>query len=216
VTGPISVILIDSHPVVAEGLRGVLNTYSGIEVVGVAFDVETALPLVAEKRPTVVLLDINMPTISGIDAISMVKARHHAAHVVMLSMHDTREYISSSILRGASGYVLKDVPTAEIVEAIEAVARGQTYFSPAIRETLLSQGREAQPEKITQREHEVATLIASGKSNRDISGLLGISEATVETHRKNLKRKLGVSSTAELVRFVLEHPERLVTLPSSG
>jgi len=134
----------------------------------------------------------------------------------MLSMHDSREYISSSIMRGAAGYVLKEVPTSEVVEAIVTVAGGQTYFSSGVRDLLLNTGPLPTGERLTRREHEVARLVAAGKSNREIGDELGISEATVETHRKHLKRKLGVSTTADLVRFVLEHPDALAELPTSG
>ncbi|EJJ28658.1 response regulator [Rhizobium sp. CF142] len=213
---PITVFLVDNHPVVVDGLRKVLDTYDSVSVVGGANDVAEALPLVRALRPRVVLLDINMPKTSGIDAIALIKAESPESRIVMLSMHDSREYISSSIMRGAAGYVLKEVPTSEVVEAIATVAGGQTYFSSGVRDLLLNAGPLPTGERLTRREHEVAWLVAAGKSNREIGDELGISEATVETHRKHLKRKLGVSTTADLVRFVLEHPDALAELPTSG
>jgi len=213
---PITVFLVDNHPVVVDGLRKVLDTYDSVSVVGGANDVAEALPLVRALRPRVVLLDINMPKTSGIDAIVLIKAESPESRIVMLSMHDSREYISSSIMRGAAGYVLKEVPTSEVVEAIVTVAGGQTYFSSGVRDLLLNAGPLPTGERLTRREHEVARLVAAGKSNREIGDELGISEATVETHRKHLKRKLGVSTTADLVRFVLEHPDALAELPTSG
>ncbi|GAA3109822.1 response regulator transcription factor [Rhizobium viscosum] len=213
---PITVFLVDNHPVVVDGLRKVLDTYDSVSVVGGANDVAEALPLVRALRPRVVLLDINMPKTSGIDAITLIKAESPESRIVMLSMHDSREYISSSIMRGAAGYVLKEVPTSEVVEAIVTVAGGQTYFSSGVRDLLLNTGPLPTGERLTRREHEVARLVAAGKSNREIGDELGISEATVETHRKHLKRKLGVSTTADLVRFVLEHPDALAELPTSG
>ncbi len=213
---PITVFLVDNHPVVVDGLRKVLDTYDSVSVVGGANDVAEALPLLRALRPRVVLLDINMPKTSGIDAITLIKAESPESRIVMLSMHDSREYISSSIMRGAAGYVLKEVPTSEVVEAIVTVAGGQTYFSSGVRDLLLNTGPLPTGERLTRREHEVARLVAAGKSNREIGEELGISEATVETHRKHLKRKLGVSTTADLVRFVLEHPDALAELPTSG
>ncbi len=213
---PITVFLVDNHPVVVDGLRKVLDTYDSVSVVGGANDVAEALPLLRALRPRVVLLDINMPKTSGIDAITLIKAESPKSRIVMLSMHDSREYISSSIMRGAAGYVLKEVPTSEVVEAIVTVAGGQTYFSSGVRDLLLNTGPLPTGERLTRREHEVARLVAAGKSNREIGDELGISEATVETHRKHLKRKLGVSTTADLVRFVLEHPDALAELPTSG
>ncbi len=213
---PITVFLVDNHPVVVDGLRKVLDTYDSVSVVGGANDVAEALPLVRALRPRVVLLDINMPKTSGIDAIALIRAESPESRIVMLSMHDSREYISSSIMRGAAGYVLKEVPTSEVVEAIVTVAGGQTYFSSGVRDLLLNAGPLPTGERLTRREHEVARLVAAGKSNREIGDELGISEATVETHRKHLKRKLGVSTTADLVRFVLEHPDALAELPTSG
>ncbi|MDP9812677.1 DNA-binding NarL/FixJ family response regulator [Rhizobium tibeticum] len=213
---PIKVILIDNHPVVVVGLKGVLDTYQNIEVVGFAHDVTTALPLVRERRPQVALVDINMPKINGIDAIALIRNESPETKVIMLSMHDSREYISSSIMRGASGYILKEVATDEIVTAITKVASGDTYFSSGVRDLLLDAGGQSVRERLTGREQEIVVLIAAGKSNREIATELAISENTVETHRKHIKRKLGLSSTAELVRFVLEHPDLLVDLPTGG
>ncbi|CDM61066.1 MULTISPECIES: response regulator [Rhizobium] len=211
---PIKVILIDNHPVVVVGLKGVLDTYQNIEVVGFAHDVTTSLPLIRERRPQVALVDINMPKINGIDAIALIRNESPETKVIMLSMHDSREYISSSIMRGAAGYILKDVATDEIVTAITKVAGGDTYFSSGVRDLLLD-GR-GQSVSLTGREQEIVVLIAAGKSNREIATELAISENTVETHRKHIKRKLGLSSTAELVRFVLEHPDLLIDLPTGG
>jgi DNA-binding NarL/FixJ family response regulator len=214
-TVPIGVILVDNHPVVVDGLRKVLETYDGIEVLGIAHDVDTALPLIAAQKPQVVLVDINMPRINGIDAIGLIKAEYSKCHVVMLSMHDSREYISSSILQGAKGYVLKDVPIDEIVAAIRAVAAGGTYFSNGVRDLLLNARFDRQVVRLTTREHAIALLVAEGRSSREIGDMLCISEKTVETHRKHIKRKLNVSTTAELVRFVLQHPDLLIDIPGS-
>ena len=199
----IKVLLVDNHPLVLDGLRKVLETFSHIEIVGTAGLATTGLEIAGKTRPSVVLMDINMPKLNGIDAIELFKREVPACRVVMLSMHDTREYISSSVSRGAAGYVLKDVPTEEIVAAIEAVADGGTYFSSGVREALIDP-KPADTGPLTSREHAVLLLIAGGKSNREIAEKFNTSVSTVETHRKHLKKKLGVATTAGLVRYVLD------------
>lgn len=204
---PISVILIDNHPLVLEGLRAILETYEHIRVVGTAAAVAQGLEIAAAERPDIVLLDINMPQINGIDAIELFKSTIPSTRVLMLSMHDSREYISASVLRGASGYILKDVPNEEIVAAIETVAAGGTFFSTGVSDVLLQrkQRETSEPLPLTPREREILALLAAGRSNRDIAGLLVLSVATIETHRKTIKRKLGLSTTAELTRIAIEH-----------
>lgn len=203
----ITVLLVDNHPLVVEGLKAVLETYPDIEVVGTAGNVEAGLKRAAETHPHVVLLDINMPQVSGIDAIEMFRETAPKSRILMLSMHDSREYISASVLRGALGYVLKDVPNEEIVQAIETVAGGGTYFSTGVSDALMHRRpkEEAVSLPLTAREREILAQLAAGRSNRDIAELLAISVATAETHRKTIKRKLGISTTAELTRFAIEH-----------
>ncbi len=203
----ISVILIDNHPLVLEGLRAILETFDHIHVVGTAASVTRGLEIATVEKPDIVLLDINMPQTNGIEGIELFKSAVHQTKVLMLSMHDSREYISASVLRGASGYILKDVPNEEIVAAIETVAAGGTYFSTGVSDALLErkQKQEREPLPITPREREILSLLAAGRSNRDIAGLLDLSVATIETHRKTIKRKLGLSTTAELTRVAIEH-----------
>ncbi len=136
----IRVLLVDNHPLVLDGLRAVLETYEDIEIVGAAANARAALELASSADPDVVLMDINMPLLNGIDAIELFKKQLPGIRILMLSMHDSREYISTSIMRGASGYVLKDVSTTEIVTAIHAVASGGTYFSSGVSEALLERG----------------------------------------------------------------------------
>jgi len=199
----IKVLLVDNHPLVLDGLKKVLETFSHIEIVGTAGLALAGLEIARKTQPSVVLMDINMPKLNGIDAIEPFRSELPKCRVVMLSMHDTREYISSSVLRGAAGYVLKDVPTDEIVAAIEAVANGETYFSSGVREALVDP-KLADTGPLTSRERDVLGLIADGKSNREIAQSFNASVATVETHRKNLKKKLGVTTTAGLVRYALD------------
>ncbi|HXV30971.1 MAG TPA: response regulator transcription factor [Sinorhizobium sp.] len=202
---PIKVLLIDNHPLVLDGLKALLETYSHIDVVGTAGLARAGLEVALRTRPDVILMDINMPQVNGIDAIDLFKEQLPSIRILMLSMHDSREYISTSVLRGAWGYILKDVSTEEIVAAIEAVARGETYFSSGVSDVLMERKPDENAMPLTIREQEVLRLLAAGQSNRDIAETLGISAATVETHRKNLKKKLGIATTAGLTRYVIEH-----------
>ncbi|HEV7370826.1 response regulator transcription factor [Arenibaculum sp.] len=200
----IKVLLVDNHPLVIDGLRAILETYDHIEVVGVAGLAHAGLEIARRTRPKVVLMDINMPQLNGIDAIELFRDELPETRLLMLSMHDSREYISTSVLHGASGYILKDVPIDEIIEAITVVAAGGTYFSSGVTDVLLNR-----PDKdllpLTTREQAVLLLLADGKSNRDVAGHLDISVHTVETHRKNIKKKLGIATTAGLTRYAIDN-----------
>ena len=201
----IKVLLIDNHPLVLDGLKAVLETFDHIAVVGTAGLAHTGLDLGRQTRPQVVLMDINMPKLSGIDAIELFRKELPDARIVMLSMHDSREYISSSVMHGAAGYILKDVSTDEIVSAIEIVAGGGTYFSSGVSDVLMERGSADEGDPLTPRERDTLGLIVAGQSNKEIAETLGITPATVETHRKNLKKKLGIASTAGLIRYGLDH-----------
>jgi DNA-binding NarL/FixJ family response regulator len=201
----IKVLLIDNHPLVLDGLRAVLETYDHIQVVGAAGLALTGLEIAERTRPEVILLDINMPQINGIDAIRLFRERLPETRILMLSMHDSREYISTSVMRGASGYILKDVSTDEIIVAIETVAAGKTYFSSGVSEVLLERKAHESTVPLTGREQDVLLQIAAGKSNREIAQSLGLSAATVETHRKNIKKKLGIPTTAGLIRYAIDN-----------
>ncbi|PZU19983.1 MAG: DNA-binding response regulator [Shinella sp.] len=203
-TAPIKVLLIDNHPLVLDGLKAILETYDHIDVVGTAANALSGLSVAVEKRPAVVLMDINMPQINGIEALELFKEKLPSTRMLMLSMHDSREYISTSVMHGASGYILKDVATDEIVAAIEAVASGGTYFSSGVYDVLMERNRDM-AQALTSREQSVLLMIAGGKSNRDTALTLEISERTVETHRKNIKRKLGIATTAGLTRYAIEN-----------
>jgi two-component system nitrate/nitrite response regulator NarL len=204
-TTPIKILLIDNHPLVLDGLKALLETYSHIDVIGTAGLARTGLEIALRDRPDVVLMDINMPHVNGIDAIELFKEKLPGIRILMLTMHDSREYISRSVLRGAWGYILKDVATDEIVAAIESVASGKTYFSTGVSDVLMERNPDEDGTPLTSREKEVLRLLAAGRSNRDIGESLGISAATVETHRKHLKKKLGITSTAGLTRYVIEN-----------
>lgn len=202
----IKVLIVDDHPLVLEGIRSVIETYSHIEVVGAAPSAQEALTAAGRTPPDVVLMDINMPELNGMDAIELFKEQHPKARLLMLSMHDSREYISTSVMYGASGYVLKDVSTGEIVAAIEAVAAGGTYFSSGVSDVLMrvEDADKAAAGPLTTREQAVLLLVADGMSSKDVAQRLDISTRTVETHRKNIKKKLGIATTAGLTRYAIE------------
>ncbi len=199
---PIRVLLADDHPLVVDGIRGILETYPTIDVVATAKNGEEALEAFEETAPDVVLMDLNMPVLSGLAATEIMLERRPEARILILSMHDTPEYISTALRHGASGYVLKDVPVDQIVDAIERVHRGETYLCTGT-EQLMSKDTGREP--LTSREQTVLLELASGKSNKEVARALDISVRTVETHRKNIKRKLDISSTAGLTRYALEH-----------
>ncbi|MEQ8922807.1 MAG: response regulator transcription factor [Roseovarius confluentis] len=203
-SGVTRVLIVDDHPMVAEGIEAILETYDDIRVVGTLSSGQEALAAVPELDPDVVLLDLNMPGMSGLTATEMILEKRPGTRILILTMHDSPEYISTALNHGASGYVLKDVPTEEIKTAIDSVMRGEQYLCTGAEASLkprIADGREP----LTSREQTVLLELAQGKSNRDVAEGLNISIHTVETHRKNIKRKLGISSTAGLTRYALEH-----------
>ncbi|WP_085902953.1 response regulator transcription factor [Kiloniella majae] len=201
----ISVLLCDDHPLVRDGLRSCLELYDNIEVIGEATTGAEALAKAEELRPDVVLMDINMPELNGLDATEMFAEKYPEIKLLILSMHNNREYISSALRYGARGYVLKDVPSQEVVAAIEAVHLGGTYFSSGVSKILMSYQDSDAEGPLTTREQTILLLLAEGKSNKHVALELDISVRTVETHRKNIKRKLDISSTAGLTRYAIEN-----------
>lgn len=202
---PIKVLICDDHPLVLEGIRSVVETFDHIRVVGAVRSAHAALALAEQEDPDVVMMDINMPELSGLDAIELFRERLPRARLLMLSMHDSREYISTAVMYGASGYILKDVSPVEIISAIEAVAGNGTYFSSGVAEAILKGTRANAVVPLTTREQAVLLLLARGRSNKDVALELDISVRTVETHRKNIKKKLGIGTTAGLTRYVIDH-----------
>ena len=200
----IKVLIVDDHPMVAEGIESILESYDDIRVVGTCNNARQAIDGLAHFDPDVILMDLNMPDMGGLTATEIVLVRRPGTRILVLSMHDSPEYISSALNHGAMGYILKDVPTDEIKEAIDAVMAGERYLCTGARGSLAPKdgdGREA----LTGREQTILLQLAQGKSNKEVALALDISVRTVETHRKNIKRKLGISSTAGLTRYALEH-----------
>ena len=201
---PIRILIADDHPMVAEGIESILESYEDLCVVGIAPDGKVAIDLADELRPDVVLMDLNMPGMGGLPATEIMLERQPELRILILSMHDTPEYISTALSHGAMGYILKDVPTEEIKLAIDTVMRGEQYLCTGARGSLAPKDDSAR-EALTGREQTILLQLAQGKSNKEVALALDISMRTVETHRKNIKRKLGISSTAGLTRYALEH-----------
>ncbi len=201
---PTRVMIVDDHPMVAEGIEAILDTYPDIEVVGTLSDGQQAVDQVAARAPDVVLMDLNMPGMNGLSATEMLMEDHPQVKVLILSMHDSPEYISTALSHGASGYVLKDVPTEQIKEAIDTVMGGGHYLCTGATASLKPKSGTAR-EALTSREQTILLQLAQGRSNKEVAAELDISVRTVETHRTNIKRKLGISSTAGLTRYALEH-----------
>lgn len=203
-TGKTRVLIVDDHPMVAEGIRAVLESYDDISVVGTLTNGREAIDQVGELDPDVMLLDLNMPQVNGLTATEIILERRPDTRILILSMHDSPEYISTALSHGAMGYVLKDVPTEEVKTAIDTVMAGNRYLCTGARESLRPSGGDDR-EPLTSREQTILLELAQGKSNKEVALTLDISVRTVETHRKNIKRKLGISSTAGLTRYAIEH-----------
>jgi two-component system NarL family response regulator len=198
------VLIVDDHPMVAQGIRALLETYDDLDIVGTLTNGQEAVDRVAALDPDVILLDLNMPRLSGLSATEIILERRPDTRILILSMHDSPEYISTALSHGAMGYVLKDVPTEEVRLAIDTVMRGERYLCTGAR-TSLGPGTADGREPLTSREQAILLALAQGQSNKDVAARFDISVRTVETHRKNIKRKLGISSTAGLTRYALEH-----------
>jgi len=203
-TPPIRVLIVDDHPMVAQGIQSVLESFDELEIVGVLNNGRAVVDQLESLNPDVILMDLNMPEMGGLTATEMVIEQRPGTRVLVLSMHDSPEYISSALAHGAMGYVLKDVPTDEIKLAIDAVMRGEKYLCTGAAGSLEPKSNGAR-EALTGREQTILLQLAQGNSNKDVAIKLEISVRTVETHRKNIKRKLGISSTAGLTRYAMEH-----------
>ena len=200
----ITVVIVDDHPMVAEGIQSILESYEDISVLATLSNGREAVDQMSTLAPDVVLMDLNMPEIGGLTATEMLLEANPDTRILVLSMHDSPEYISTALSHGAMGYILKDVPTDEIKIAIDTVMKGERYLCTGAKGSLVPPEGGAR-EGLTSREQTVLLQLAQGKSNKEVASALRISVRTVETHRKNIKRKLGISSTAGLTRYAMEH-----------
>lgn len=205
------ILIGDDHTLVRQGLRKILEAEPGLEVVAEAGDGREAVAQAVALKPDVAVLDVGMPQLNGIDAAQQIARRQPSTRVLMLSMHGDDAYVTRALQAGVSGYVLKDSADHELLRAVAAVASGQSFFSPAVARFMLDDyvrrlsGRSSgdRYESLSDREREIFQLVAEGRTNREVSELLAISLATVETHRARILQKLGIHNTAELVLFAV-------------
>lgn len=207
----IRVIVADDHGVVRKGVRFLLQQESDIEVIAEAEDGREAVRLVNEKKPQVLIIDIAMPHLNGIDAAAQITKTTPTTSVIVLSMYSDEEFLIRALNAGAKGYLLKDSAEPDLVRAVRSVAQGKTFFSPDISHMLLEDymrrlqqgGIQDSYDLLTEREREVLQLLAEGKSNKEAAQLLNVSLHTVETHRANFMQKLGLHNTAEIVIYAM-------------
>lgn len=208
---PIRVVVADDHSLVREGIRRVLDDAPDFEVVAEAADGEEALECARRTKADVVLLDLTMPGLGGLEVTRQLRSESDSPRVIILSMHDDEEYVLSAVRAGAHGYLLKDDAGPEMLRrAVIGVDAGETFFSPRVATILAASmrgGASPEPDRLdvlTGRELDVLRLLTSGKSNKEMAADLEISRRTVESHRESLMRKLGIRTVAELTRLALE------------
>lgn len=213
----IKILLADDHGIVRKGLRFLLERQQGIEVVGEAGNGREAVKMASELVPDIVIMDIAMPQLNGIEATAQIIKRNPEVGVIILSMHADEGYLLRALSAGAKGYLLKDSAETDLVRAVQMVANKRPFFSPAISQTLLDdylgqlqrQGLQDSYDLLTDREKEILQLLAEGRSNKEVANLLDLSVYTVETHRKNIMLKLNLHSTAEIVLYAVR--KRIIT-----
>lgn len=220
--GKIRLLVVDDHAVLRAGLKALLSSQQDLEVVGEAADGEEALALVEELQPDLVLMDLAMPGMGGLEATRLLRQKHPKTKVLVLTMHEDEDYLRETLQAGGAGYVPKKAADIELLSAIRAVANGDLYLYPAftrffLEEMMGKKDAAVQPEEakegyelLSDREREVFKLVVLGHGNREIANRLFISVKTVETYKMRIMRKLGLKRRSELVRFAFE--EGLVTL----
>jgi len=204
VSDTIRVIIADDHPVVRIGLRGMLETQADIEVVGEAENGKQAVSLAAKLEPDVVLMDLQMPELDGASATEQIRTRLSQTHVLVLTTYDTDADITRAIGAGAIGYLLKDAPRDDLLHAIRAASRGESVLTPSVASRVMERMRAPSHTTLSDREIEVLTKVADGKSNKEIAQTLFISGATVKTHLIHIFSKLGVDDRTAAVTIALE------------
>jgi DNA-binding NarL/FixJ family response regulator len=208
----VRIFLVEDHTILREGLRALLTADPNFEIIGEAADGREAVRFVEKQVPDLILMDLSMPRMTGMDAIREIKKRYPATKIIALTVHKTEEYLRTTLQAGADGYVLKDATHNELMMAIQNVLNGKTYLSPGVSEKVVEgylEGKESQMPNSTlgllsQREREVLKLIAEGYKNKEIAADLCISLKTVEKHRANLMKKLDLHNAAALTAYAIE------------
>jgi DNA-binding NarL/FixJ family response regulator len=207
----IRVILADDHTILRDGIRSLLADEADIQLIGEAEDGRAAVRMACELRPDIVIMDIAMPLLNGLEATRQIKRHLPETEVLILSMHDNEEYIRQVLAAGAMGYILKDAAARELIEAIKTVRRGEAVLSSAITRLVIEdylRWGDVQPQdensNLTPREREVLQLIAEGYTNKEIAGILCLSIKTVQAHRANLMGKLGLHDRGELIKYAIQ------------
>ena len=213
---PIKTLIVDDHTLFREGLRRVLDHEPDIEVVGEASDARSALEMVSNFRPHVILMDIGMPGLSSFEAARLIQREGPGTKLIFLTMYEDEEYLQQCLEVGADGYILKDAPASQLIGAVRDVYQGRKYLSPQVLDKLVSHSGFGAPllprsSSLTPREREVVKMIAEGNSVRRIAELLGLSIKTVEAHKFNLMRKLNIHNKAQLVTYAIQ--KKIVRMP---
>ncbi|MCK4909996.1 MAG: response regulator transcription factor [Thermodesulfovibrionales bacterium] len=203
-------LLVDDHKIMREGLKALLMSQKGIEIVGEADDGMEAVKLAGKLKPGLVVMDLSLPNLNGIDATRKILEQDPGIKVLALSMHSDKRFVSRALREGASGYVLKDCAASELLDAIETVMKGRVYLSPQIANIVINDYKRQLIEKeysvdtvLSKREREVLQLFAEGKSTKDIAHLLNLSIKTIETHRSQIMIKLEINNIAGLTKFAI-------------
>ena len=206
----IRILLADDHKIVRDGLRTLIGKEAGMEVIGEAENGRKALKMAEKIRPNVVIIDVTMPDMNGIEATKKMVTEVPGVKVIALSMHSDRRFVLGMLEAGASGYLMKDCAFDELAKAVRSVSTGQTYLSPSIADVLVKGYLDKVNEKLsvarsplTEREREILQLLAEGRSSKEIAAHIGVSVKTVETHRRNMMQKLNMRSVAELTKYAI-------------
>jgi RNA polymerase sigma factor (sigma-70 family) len=204
-------LIADDHDIVRAGMKSLLERQEDIEIVGEAADGRQAVRMAEQLNPSMIVLDIAMPQLNGIDAAAQILRHDPETKIIILSMYADEEFLVRALTAGVKGYLLKDAVQADLLRAVRAVATGRSFFSPAIAQTLAEdyvrqlqhKGLDDSYELLTEREREILQLLAEGKSNKEVASVLNVSPYTVETHRTHLMRKLNLHNTAEIVLYAV-------------
>ena len=200
---PIRVALVDDHSLVRDGIKALLSVMANLEVVGEAENGADAIDMIGRCQPDLVLVDIGLKDMNGLELTRLLRNRYPALKVLVLSMYDNHEYVSESVRAGASGYVLKNSPSRDIIAAIDAIANGGSFYSAEIAQRLIADKNT--DNELTPRESQVLYKMAQGLNNKEMARELDISVRTVETHRLSIRRKLNIDKPAALVKYAIDH-----------